>query len=190
MTFNELWLSYHQVSRCNKPATAQLIELEFQNHRLVDLEDVLDHLFSQGFIDAKYRPVAFWENHEGQRVQSAHVVEELLKDGFGKCPQSALRLVIADAPSVVWFSYHYLHKRSAPVVTQRIRLDAPETNFELIAHLTNHIFAKGYLAPQLRSKVYWEGSCGKKIGEHERFEHLLEVGDGVTESACLRLVIG
>ena len=94
MTYNELWLSYHQVSRCNKPVTAQLIELEFQNHRLVDLEDVLDHLFGQGFIEAKYRSLAFWEDHEGSRIQAAHAVEELLKNGLGKCPQTALRLVI------------------------------------------------------------------------------------------------
>jgi len=94
MTHNELWLTYHQVSRCTKPVTAQLIELEFQNHRLLDLEDVLEHLFRQGFIEAKHRPVSFWENHEGQRVQSGQSVEELLKNGAGKCPQSALRLVI------------------------------------------------------------------------------------------------
>lgn len=94
MTHNELWLTYHQVSRCNRPATAQLIELEFQNHRLLDLEDVLDHLFRQGFIEAKYRSVSFWENHEGHRVSSGHLVEELLKNGAGKCPQTAIRLVI------------------------------------------------------------------------------------------------
>lgn len=94
MAHDELWLSYHQVSRSNKPVTAQLIELEFQNQKLVDLEDVLDHLFHQGFVEARYRPVAFWENHEGQRIHGAHVVEDLLKNGTGKCSQTALHLVI------------------------------------------------------------------------------------------------
>lgn len=94
MSFSELWISYHQTSRSSKPVTAQLVDLEFQNQKLADLEDVLDHLFRQGFIEAKYRSFAFWENHEGHRVQAGHVVEELLKAGFGKCPQTALRLII------------------------------------------------------------------------------------------------
>ena len=87
MIHNELWLTCHHVSRCNEPTTAQLIELEFQNHRLLDLEDVLEHLFRQGFIEAKHRPVSFWENHEGHRVSGAQLVEDILKDGAGKCPQ-------------------------------------------------------------------------------------------------------
>lgn len=47
MAFTELWLTYEITSRLNRPATAQLIELEFQNQKLVDLEDVLDHVFRQ-----------------------------------------------------------------------------------------------------------------------------------------------
>lgn len=206
MTHNELWLTYHQVSRCNKPTTAQLIELEFQNHRLLDLEDVLEHLFHQGFIDAKHRPVSFWENHEGHRVSGGHLVEELLKNGAGKCPQTALRLVIgkqhersvylkliwfsADSTPAVWFSYHYLHKPVAPVVTQRVRLDVSETKFEIVAQLTNHIFCRGYLPCHLRSKVYWQAACGRRVEEHENLQALLEAGEGVCETACLRLNIG
>lgn len=40
---NEFWLTYQLASRAHLPATTQLIELEFQNRKLVDLEDVLDH---------------------------------------------------------------------------------------------------------------------------------------------------
>ncbi|KAF9242628.1 hypothetical protein BU15DRAFT_43711 [Melanogaster broomeanus] len=190
MTQNELWLTYHQASRCNRPATAQLIELEFQNHRLLDLEDVLEHLFRQGFIEAKHRPVSFWENHEGHRVHSGQLVEEVLKNGVGKCPQSALRLVIADVLPAVWFGYHYLHKHAVPVVTQRVRLDVPETKLELVAQLTNHIFQSGYLPAHLRTKVYWQGSCERRIEEHERLQTLLEAGEGSCESASLHLNIG
>lgn len=45
MTNAELWLSYQLASRAHlkTPSTTQLIELEFQNHKLSDLEDVLDH---------------------------------------------------------------------------------------------------------------------------------------------------
>ena len=96
----------------------------------------------------------------------------------------------ADAPAAIWFSYHYLHKPSAPVVSQRVKLDAPDVKLELIAHLTNHIFANGYLAPSLRTKVYWQATCDRRVEEHEQLEPLLEAGHGVNESACLRLVIG
>ncbi|KAF8555266.1 hypothetical protein OG21DRAFT_932597 [Imleria badia] len=190
MTHNELWLTYHQVSRCNKPATAQLIELEFQNHRLLDLEDVLEHLFRQGFIEAKHRSVSFWENHEGHRVGGGHSVEELLKDGAGRCPQTALRLVIADSTPAVWFSYHYLHKPAALVVTQRVRLDVPETKFDIVAQLTNHVFNNGYLPSHLRSKVYWGAACGRRVEEHENLQTLLGAGEGVCETSCLHLNIG
>jgi len=94
MTHNELWLTYHQVSRTNKPVTAQLVELEFQNQKLTDLEDVLEHLFCQGFIEAQHRSLSYWENHSGQRLNASRVLEELLNEGAGRCPQSALRLVI------------------------------------------------------------------------------------------------
>jgi hypothetical protein len=96
MTHNELWLTYHQTSRCNKPATAQLVELEFQNEKLTDLEDVLEHLFRQGFVEAQHRSLSYWESPSGQRLNPSHALEELLTEGAGKCPQSALRLVIGE----------------------------------------------------------------------------------------------
>ena len=96
MTGTELWLTYHQTSRVNKPSTAQLVELEFQNHKLHDLEDVLEHVFQQGFVEAKYRPVTFWERKDGTKVKGSFTVEELLKQGVGLCQDSALRLVIGE----------------------------------------------------------------------------------------------
>ncbi|KAH7905451.1 hypothetical protein BJ138DRAFT_1164755 [Hygrophoropsis aurantiaca] len=189
MTHTELWLTYHQVSRCDKPATAQLIELEFQNQKLQDLEDVLEHLFRQGFVEARHRSVSWWERSDGQKVHGSHTVEELLKLGFGKCPQSALRLVIADCPPAVWFSYVYTSNTTGNVVTQRIRLDNPATKFEMIAHLSNYVFSNGYLPAHLRTLVYWKGSCGRRIEEHERLEGLLIAGDGSSEVSPLQLVI-
>ena len=90
----EFWLTYHQVSRANKPSTAQLIELEFQNHKLSDLEDVLEHVFRQGYVEPKYRPSSWWEKQNGMKVKGSHVVEDLLKEGVGKCQDTALKLVI------------------------------------------------------------------------------------------------
>lgn len=96
MTYTELWLTYHQISRGNRPCTAQLVELEFQDHKLIDLEDVLEHVFRQGFVEAKHRPLTWWEKVDGVRVKGCQVVEELLKQGVGKCPETALKLVIGE----------------------------------------------------------------------------------------------
>ncbi|KAG6376999.1 hypothetical protein JVT61DRAFT_1042 [Boletus reticuloceps] len=68
--------------------------------------------------------------------------------------------------------------------------DVPETRFDMVAQLTNHIFKSGYLAPHLRSKVYWQAACGRKVEEHENLQTLLETGEGVCETSCLRLNIG
>ncbi|EGN98565.1 hypothetical protein SERLA73DRAFT_110123 [Serpula lacrymans var. lacrymans S7.3] len=189
MTHTELWLTYHQISRCDKPATAQLIELEFQNQKLCDLEDIMEHLFRQGFVEAKHRSLSWWEKCDGQKVKGSFDIEELLKQGVGKCPDTALRLIIADAPPAVWFSYVYLRNTTGAVVTQRVKLDTPETKFEIMAHLTNHIFKHGFLPANVRSLVYWQTSCGRRIEEHFRLEELLTIGDGLAEEAPLRLVI-
>ncbi|KAG1742332.1 uncharacterized protein EDB91DRAFT_1128710 [Suillus paluster] len=190
MTHNELWLTYHQASRYNKPATAQLVELEFQNQKLTDLEDVLEHLFRQGFIEAQHRSLSYWENHDGQRLDASHAVEELLTKGAGKCPQSALRLVIADRPTHLWFSYVYTHKNAGPAVTQRVKFcHAQEAKLEMIAHLTNHIFRHGFLPPRLRTVVTWQGLCGRKIEEHETLDALLAAREGLSETLPLRLMI-
>ncbi|KAG2155798.1 uncharacterized protein EDB93DRAFT_1101586 [Suillus bovinus] len=181
MTHNELWLTYHQASRCNKPATTQLVELEFQNEKLTDLEDVLEHLFCQGFVEAQHRSLSYWENHDGQRLNPSHSLEELLTEGAGKCPQSALRLVI------VMFT---THKNATPAVTQRVKLcHAQEAKLEIIAHLTNHIFRNGYLAARYRTVVTWQGTCGRKIGEHEKLDALLAAGEGLSDTSSLRLII-
>jgi len=199
MTGSELWLTYHQTSRTGKPCTAQLIELEFQNTKLHDLEDVLEHVFQQGFVEAKYRPVSFWEKKDGSKVKACHNVEELLKLGVGKCQETALRLVIADIPPALWFSYHYVHNTSGNHVVQRVKLESlhaqhhicgPDIHHSLkLAHLSNYIFKQGYLAPRLRSKVHWQGICGKLIEEHHDVFELLLRGEGATEEKAIKLII-
>jgi len=57
----------------------------------ITLEDVLEHLFRQGFVEAQHRSLSYWENHSGQRLNPSDALEELLTEGAGKCPQSALR---------------------------------------------------------------------------------------------------
>jgi hypothetical protein len=89
----ELWIKYHQVSRTHKQVTAQLIDVGDAAH-LFDLEDVLDHVFHQGFVDPKWRSVAWWEECNGARIKASHAVQELLARGAGSSPATALRLVI------------------------------------------------------------------------------------------------
>ncbi|KAF8895640.1 hypothetical protein BD779DRAFT_1609136 [Infundibulicybe gibba] len=188
MTHSELWLTYQLASRAHLPSTTQLIDLEFQNHKLADLEDVLEHVFRQGFVEAKHRPSTWWERKDGQKVKASHLVEELLQQGIGKCQESAIKLVVEDVPTTFWFTYSYIHNPTAHHATQRIKLN--EHKLELMAHITNHIFAQGYLAPHLRSLVHWQNPCGKRVDEHVRVAEVLAWGEGISEVKPLRLVIG
>ena len=94
MTQTELWVTYLLASRAHlkNAATTQLIELELQNHKLVDLEDVLDHgthllrlaldtltgatellhptVFRRGYVEAKHRSASWWENKEAVKVST------------------------------------------------------------------------------------------------------------------------
>ncbi|TFK34725.1 hypothetical protein BDQ12DRAFT_706876 [Crucibulum laeve] len=193
MTGTELWLTYQLASRAHLPLTTQLIELEFQNNKLSDLEDVLEHVFRQGYVEAKHRPHSWWERKDGQKIKASHIVEELLKQGVGKCPDNALRLVVEDVPSHLWFSYVYTNNPSAHVVTQRVKLAVPGATacgrLDRLAHVTNHIFNQGYLAPKLRPVVHWQKFCGKRIEEHVLVEEILAGGDGLYEDKPLRLVV-
>ena len=90
---SELWITYHQASRARKQVTAQLVDVS-DAALLFDLEDVLDHIFQQGFVDPKWRSVAWWEECTSARLKASHTIQELLARGAGSSPASALRLVI------------------------------------------------------------------------------------------------
>jgi hypothetical protein len=96
----ELWLSYHQASRAGKPATAQLVELERHDRpRLLDLADVLEHVFSNGFVDAKFRTVCWIEAPDGTAIPASRTVADIHAMGHGRGPEHPLRLVIG-APAL------------------------------------------------------------------------------------------
>jgi hypothetical protein len=98
---------------------------------------------------------------------------------------------IADIPAAIWVHYEYLHCSHPHTATQRIRLDLPQMKcFERLAHITNYIFAQGYLPCRARSMVSWKGACGKHIEESVKVEDVLSWGEGVCEEKPLRLVIG
>lgn len=83
-------------------------------------------VFRQGFIEAKNRPATWWEKKDGQKVKGSHSVDDLLQQGIGKCPETALQLVIREyfsrSPRKEGFSLqHYVRGRSIGVVV-RIRL--------------------------------------------------------------------
>lgn len=93
----ELWITYHQASRAHKQVTAQLLDVSDAAH-LFDLEDVLDHVFEQGFVDPKWRSVVWWEDRTSLRLKAGTTVQDLLTRGAGSGPETALRLIIG-----VWF---------------------------------------------------------------------------------------
>lgn len=97
--------------------------------------------------------------------------------------------ILEDIHPALWFTYVHLHNAAAPVVTQRVKFHA-DLRLEKVAHLTNHIFNQGYLAPRLRSCVSWQGVCGKKIQEHASVQELLSWGEGASEEKAIRLIIG
>jgi hypothetical protein len=81
----------------HRQVTAQLIDVS-DAAQLFDLEDVLDYIFQQGFVDPKWRSVAWWEECSTSvgsvRLKASDAVQELLARGAGTTPASALRLVI------------------------------------------------------------------------------------------------
>ncbi|KAH9969832.1 hypothetical protein BC827DRAFT_37051 [Russula dissimulans] len=184
----DLWITYHQTSRAHKLTTAQLIDVS-DEARLFDLEDVLDYVFEQGFVDPKWRSVVWWENSTSARLKASTVVQDLLAQGAGSTPKTALRLIIVDVPAAIWVHYEYVYCGRPDTTTQRFRLDLPDFKCERLAHITNHIFAKGYLPCKARSLVSWKSACGKHVEENTKVEDVLLLGDGVCEDKPLRLVI-
>lgn len=185
---SELWITYHQASRALKQVTAQLVDVSDAS-RLFDLEDVLDYVFQQGFVDPKWRSVTWWEDCSAIRLKACSSVQDLLASGAGSTPETALHLIVADVPQAVWVHYEYVNSFHHVTATQRIRLDQPNFKCERLAHLTNHIFAKGYLPAKTRSFVSWRGVCGKHIEESVKVEDVFSSGEGLCETKPLRLVV-
>ncbi|KAI9464964.1 hypothetical protein BJY52DRAFT_1424805 [Lactarius psammicola] len=187
---SELWITYHQASRKYKQVTAQLIDLG-QGSQLFDLEDVLDHIFQQDFVDTKWRSVVWWEDCTGARLKASDTMHDLLARGAGATPCTALRLIVADTLTALWVHYEYTRcARPAHTSTQRLRLDLPHTKLECLGHVTNYIFAQGYLPCKVRSLVSWKDTYGRHIEESEKVEELLSRGEGTREEKPLHLVVG
>ncbi|TRM63915.1 hypothetical protein BD626DRAFT_568527 [Schizophyllum amplum] len=184
----ELWLTYQLASRTHLPPTTQLIDLALTAHKMHDLEDVLEHVFREGYIEPKYRSNTYWERADGTPVKASQSIEEVINAGVGMCAETALKLVVDDAPTALWFRYHYLHPAGAKSVTQRVRLsDVP--HLRRLAHVTNFVFAEGFLPASLRPFVHWQGICGRRIEEHAAVEDLLKWGEGLSEEKAMQLVV-
>jgi hypothetical protein len=90
---SELWITYHQASRAHKQVTAQLVDISDATH-LFDLEDVLDYVFQQGFVDAKWRSVTWWEDSTSTRLKACTTVQDLLARGAGNTSDTSLHLIV------------------------------------------------------------------------------------------------
>ena len=47
-------------------------------------------------MDAKYRPATWWEKRDGHKVKGSQSVDDLLQQNVGKCPETALKLVVRE----------------------------------------------------------------------------------------------
>ncbi|KAH9002795.1 hypothetical protein EDB86DRAFT_2800281, partial [Lactarius hatsudake] len=149
---------------------------------------LFDHVFLQGFVDPKWRSVVWLEDCDSVRLKASHTIKDLPANGAANTSETALRLVISNIPVAIWVHYEYLHDRHSHTSVQCIRLDLPRTKFERLAHLTDHIFAKGYLPNKVRSAVSWKRASGKHVAENVRIDDL--PSSSVSEDKPLRLVIG
>jgi hypothetical protein len=95
-----------------------------------------------------------------------------------------------DIPLAIWVRYEYVHGGHQHTTTQRFRLDLPHFKCEHLAHITNQIFAKGYLPGKASSLFSWKASCGKGIADSTKVEDVLSWGEGVCEENPASLVIG
>jgi hypothetical protein len=95
-----------------------------------------------------------------------------------------------DVHVAIWVRYEYVHCGHQHATTQRFRLDMPHFKCERLAHITNHIFDKGYLPGKARSLVSWNAGCGKGIKDSTKVEDVLSWGEGVCEESPMSLVIG
>jgi hypothetical protein len=99
---SELWITHDQASRMHEQVTAQLIDVSDTAH-LFDLEDVLDHVFEQGFVDPKLPSVVWWEDCASVRLKASSTIQDLLVRGAGSTPETALRLSIGSYFfSMIW----------------------------------------------------------------------------------------
>ena len=89
----ELWITYHQASRTHKQVTAQLVDVSDAT-QLFDLEDVLDYVFQQGFVDPKWRSVSWWEDSSTVRLKASSTIQDLLARGAGSTAESSLHLIV------------------------------------------------------------------------------------------------
>jgi len=92
----ELWITYHQASRTHKQVTAQLVDVS-DAAQFFDLEDVLDYVFQQGFVDAKWRSVTWWEDCSSVRLKACTTVQDVLARSAGTTPETAIHLIIGKA---------------------------------------------------------------------------------------------
>jgi hypothetical protein len=71
-----------------------LIELEFQSRKLNNLDDVLDHISAQCWVESRFRSVSWWEKPDGTKVPDEVLIGTVLKEGIGTTEDRTLQLII------------------------------------------------------------------------------------------------
>lgn len=89
--FSYVYLHGHATSY---PIVTQRVRLNEQPVKFERLAHITNHIFGQGFLSAKLRPVVHWEKACGVRVGENVCVNLILMEGEGICEDKPLRLVI------------------------------------------------------------------------------------------------
>jgi hypothetical protein len=89
-----LWFSYAYTHGPKEKAVTQRIKFANLAHKPERLAHITNHIFSQGFVESKWRPVVHWQAVCGKRVEEHTKIEELLWRGEGDNEDKPLRLVI------------------------------------------------------------------------------------------------
>ena len=58
------------------------------------LAHLTNYIFSQGYLEPKYRTVVHWEGLCGKKIEEGTRVEEVLGWGVGGCEEKPLKLII------------------------------------------------------------------------------------------------
>jgi hypothetical protein len=168
--------------------------IHLANHSI--REDVRSTFFKSHFssrtLDSRWTVQIWWLYGPSQRC-----VDNKSPGSPERRGRQLVRLVRAQRHTVDQHSlyrqraWHPTRKTLAQKHPHRFHLSLPQMKCcDRLAHITNYIFAQGYLPCRAGSMVSWKGACEKHIEESVKVEDVLSWGEGVCEEKPHRLVIG
>ena len=97
-----LWFTYRYVYSPAAKVATQRIRLN-QNIKLQQIAHLTNHIFTQGYLPAPYRPLVYWETQCGVRLAEDTNITETLAHGFGVTEGKAIKLVVGELRRAFFF---------------------------------------------------------------------------------------